>query len=224
MLDGRGRLTLSIVSAAAAVLGLMLLEGAAGRCWVLGGCVGVAERRGAHILWQGLHFHLKSFSAMFVFVFFKPLILKILFKFRFTKLALQCCWSFAAMFVVYVFFKPLIIFFKNSFTKRTLQWFQFLCPCPCLIPSKLQQMIIFSMLSDARPHKSFRACFFPCVCPSRLAYLVLADVSVIFHSKAQGLLGTVIIFISKNHNIVVICLPCCLCIWGMSFSLDWQRG
>ena len=64
MLDGRGRLTLSIVSAAAAVLGLMLLEGAAGRCWVLGGCVGVAERRGAHILWQGLHFHLKSFSAM----------------------------------------------------------------------------------------------------------------------------------------------------------------
>merc|ERR1719500_1338948 len=73
MFEGRGRLTLSIVPAAAAVkaacphllpvdvLGLMLLEGAAGSCWVLGGCGGAADMVGAHhhVLWQGLHFHLR---------------------------------------------------------------------------------------------------------------------------------------------------------------------
>jgi len=39
----------------------MLLEGAACSCRVLGGCGGAADRGAAHhhILWQGLHFHLR---------------------------------------------------------------------------------------------------------------------------------------------------------------------
>ena len=37
----------------------MLLEGAASSCRVLGSCGGTADRGGAHILWQGLHLHLR---------------------------------------------------------------------------------------------------------------------------------------------------------------------